>query len=345
MLKISRETQRKSERDGASEKEGFMSRFKRDMGMMLTGLALGAVLTGGAIAAGITAEPAWSPIYVDGQQVQMTAYNILGSNFVKLRDIGQAVGFNVYYQNGVQVDSDAPYTGEAPTQPAAAEPIRVGSYKGNTLKANDRSGLIIGPSGKAYTVTSSNPAVVAVENVSGNWVAVTKAPGSAVITVSDGAGGTGSVTLTVEGAVGNVETPASNNVDLNANMDIRQEMIRLINQVRRENGVPELAVNTALMNAAQEHSTHLYTYHHIQEENEAAVAYGYPYGFGSNLTAFTSVNPTEIPQRAVRNWVNSPGHFQTMIDASYDTIGVGVTIADGWSHCYMFVGDPSSINA
>ena len=71
-----------------------MRNFKRDMGMMLTGLALGAVLTGGAIAAGITAEPAWSPIYVDGQQVQMTAYNILGNNFVKLRDIGQAVGFN-----------------------------------------------------------------------------------------------------------------------------------------------------------------------------------------------------------------------------------------------------------
>ena len=322
-----------------------MRNFKRDMGMMLTGLALGAVLTGGAIAAGITAEPAWSPIYVDGQQVQMTAYNILGSNFVKLRDIGQAVGFNVYYQNGVQVDSDAPYTGEAPTQPAAAEPIRVGSYKGNTLKANDRSGLIIGPSGRNYTVTSSNPAVVAIENVSGNWVAVTKALGSAVITVSDGAGGTGSLTLTVEGAVGNVETPVSNDVDLNANMDIRQEMIRLINQVRRENGVPELAVNTALMNAAQDHSTRQYSDHHIREECETALAYGYPYGFGSNLTAFTGVDFAEIPQRAVRNWVNSPGHFQTMVAPYYDSIGVGITIADGWIFCYMFVGDPNSHNA
>ena len=84
-----------------------MSRFKRDMSMMLAGLALGAVLTGGAVAAGVTAEPAWSPIYVDGRQVQMTAYNIAGNNYVKLRDIGKAVGFNVYYQNGVQVDSGA----------------------------------------------------------------------------------------------------------------------------------------------------------------------------------------------------------------------------------------------
>lgn len=321
-----------------------MSRFKRDMGMMLTGLALGAVLTGGAIAAGITAEPAWSPIYVDGQQVQMTAYNILGSNFVKLRDIGQAVGFNVYYQNGVQVDSDAPYTGEAPAQPAAAEPIRVGSYKGNTLKAGDRSGLIIGPSGRNYTVTSSNPAVVAIENVSGNWVAVTKAPGSAVITASDGAGGTGSVTLTVEGAVGNVETPASSGTDLAANMDARQEMIRLINQVRRENGVGELTINDALMNAAQRHASRQYTTHHRKEECETAIAYGYPYGFGCNMTASSCVDLTEIPQRAVQNWQNSSGHFQTMIDPAYTDIGIGVVTVDGWSYCYMFAGNPNSYN-
>lgn len=84
------------------------------------GVLTGAFLFGGATAAaaGIVATPSWSPIYVDGQQVQMTAYNIGGNNFVKLRDIGQAVGFNVYYQNGVQVDSNAPYTGSAPPGPS-----------------------------------------------------------------------------------------------------------------------------------------------------------------------------------------------------------------------------------
>ena len=90
--------------------------MKQKILTLLAGIVLGAALFGGAsaVAAGITAQPSWSPIYVDGKQVQMTAYNILGSNFVKLRDIGQAVGFNVYYQNGVQVDSNTPYTGEAP---------------------------------------------------------------------------------------------------------------------------------------------------------------------------------------------------------------------------------------
>ena len=44
--------------------------------------------------------------------MSMTAYNIAGSNYVKLRDIGQEIGFNVYWQDGVQIDTDAPYTGE-----------------------------------------------------------------------------------------------------------------------------------------------------------------------------------------------------------------------------------------
>lgn len=81
---------------------------------LATGMILGILLCGGAYAAGIVAQPTWQPIYVDGQQVQMTAYNINGNNYVKLRDIGKEVGFNVYWQDGVQVDSDADYTGEPP---------------------------------------------------------------------------------------------------------------------------------------------------------------------------------------------------------------------------------------
>ena len=88
----------------------------KNTGLLLSGVLAGTILTGpGAhAAAGVMATPSWQPIYVDGWQTEMTAYNIAGNNYVKLRDIGQAVGFNVYWDDGVQVDSDAPYTGEAP---------------------------------------------------------------------------------------------------------------------------------------------------------------------------------------------------------------------------------------
>ena len=68
-----------------------------------------------AATAAITAEPSSQPIYVDGALVEMEAYGVHGNNFVKLRDIGQAVGFNVYWDgSAVQIESDRPYTGEPP---------------------------------------------------------------------------------------------------------------------------------------------------------------------------------------------------------------------------------------
>ena len=231
--------------------------------------------------------------------------------------------------------------------PATAEEtpaIRVSSYKGSTLEVGERSGLIIGPSGTDYTVTSSDPDTVAVEQVLTFWVAVAKAEGSAEITASNGAGERGTVILTVGSAAPAApEAPASgDNTGLTDNLEIRQEMIRLINQTRKANGVSELPVNEALMNAAQVCSNQRYTWHHAPEEGQAAAEAGYPYGFGDNLTVFTGT--ADAARHAVDNWINSPGHFETMIDPRCDCIGVGVTQYDGITYCYMFVGIPNSIN-
>ena len=67
----------------------------------------------------------------------MEAYRINGNNYVKLRDIGKAVGFNVYWdsENGcVQVESGKPYTGVAPVK---AEPTEPASQTEVTLPADD----------------------------------------------------------------------------------------------------------------------------------------------------------------------------------------------------------------
>ena len=235
------------------------------------------------------------------------------------------------------------------TVPAAAaeapnEPIRVSSYKGSTLEVGERSGLIIGPSGIDYTVTSSDPDTVAVEQVLTFWVAVAKGAGAAEITASNSAGECGSMTLTVGSAApAALEAPASmDSASLTDNLEIRQEMIRLINQTRKANGVSELPVSEALMTAAQACSDRRYTWHHAAEEGQAAADAGYPYGFGDNLTVFTGTD--DAARRAVDNWINSPGHFETMIDSRCDCIGVGVTQYDGITYCYMFVGIPNSVN-
>lgn len=222
------------------------------------------------------------------------------------------------------------------------ESIRVSSYKGTTLKVGERSGLIIGPSGMDYTVTSSDPDTVTVEQVLTFWVAIAKAEGRAEITASNSTGECGTVMLTVGAAATPAPLVEDDNARLTDNLEIRQEMIQLINQTRKANGVPVLPVNEALMNAAQACSNRRYTWHHSPEESQAAVDSGYPYGFGSNLTVFTGT--ADAAQCAVDNWINSPGHFQTMVDPRCDCIGVGVTQYDGITYCYMFVGIPNSVN-
>ena len=227
--------------------------MKKEILLMTTGIFVGTLLChgGGSAAVGAVAEPSWQPIFVNGEQVQMEAYNIHGNNFVKLRDIGQEVGFNVYWQDGVQVDSASPYTGTAPLQETSVSPTT---------------------------------------------------------------------------------------------QELRQEMVRLINQVRREHGAAALVVDQTLMDAAQECSAQMFTSHHNQVECKAVAASGYPHGFGSNLTVFTVTDPEKIPEKAVANWSNSPGHLEIMTDPDSDTVGVGITVSDGRAFCYMFVGEPGTHN-
>lgn len=230
-----------------------------------------------------------------------------------------------------------------PARAAEDQPIRVGSYKGTMLEVGERSGLVIGPGGSACTVTSSDPDTVEVEQVMNFWTAVAKAEGSAEITVSNQTGETGTLTLTVGSHAPQAPTVESS-PDQGEALDVRLELVRLVNEVRRENGVAELPVSEALMSAAQTISDKKYTWHHTKEECEAALACGYPYGFGVNLTVFTGVSTEDTAQHVLDNWLNSPGHFETMIKPDCDSIGVGVTESGSVTYCYLFVGRPNTHN-
>lgn len=88
-------------------------------GAFIIGVLCGALLFGVATvyASGILAEPGVQRIFVDGKEVQMEAYLIEGHNYLQLRDIGKAVGFNVWWDDStksVRIESDRPYTGSAP---------------------------------------------------------------------------------------------------------------------------------------------------------------------------------------------------------------------------------------
>jgi hypothetical protein len=116
------------------------------VGTFITGLLVGATLFGGtaAYAAGVMAEQSLNRILVDGQEVQLDAYAINGNNYLKLRDIGEAVGFNVYWdteQHCVQIESNTPYTGVAPAVTMESSPLA--NYEQSEVKPNPQVGDIV----------------------------------------------------------------------------------------------------------------------------------------------------------------------------------------------------------
>ena len=244
----------------------------KNIGLLLTGMAVGAVLCGGAYAAGIVAQPTWQPIYVDGQQVEMEAYNINGNNYVKLRDIGKEVGFNVYWQDGVQVDSDADYTGEPP---AATAP-----------------------------------------------------------TVSDAI--------------------SSDTKDLDA---VKQEIVDLTNDIRRENSLKALQTDDLLMQAAQVRADEIASsgvYSHTRPNGKPFYTVtDCPYS-AENIDCVMDLYLTQqnkgLAETAVYDWRISEGHLKNMLNSRVSAVGVGIakgTDANGmesWYCVQLFLYDGYTIS-
>ena len=131
---------------------------KKDMTMLAAGILAGALLVGPAAqaAAHLTAEPSAQSFYVDGERVELEAYVINGSNYVKLRDVGRAVDFEVVYDettNSVRVDSTSPYVEEvsAPTSTVPAGVIKIPqSDERLILKEGDK---VLCDDGTIYEIT------------------------------------------------------------------------------------------------------------------------------------------------------------------------------------------------
>lgn len=144
----------------------------------LTGFLCGALLLAGftsvaSAASGIMAVISNQAVYVDGQRVYMTAYQIGGNNYVKLRDIGEAVGFNVYWDGtSVQVESDKPYTGTAPvSQPTQQIPAVPTELTEENVRATIRVLRDVYPTntpyGAPYISSSNGPYGVSNTNCAG----------------------------------------------------------------------------------------------------------------------------------------------------------------------------------
>lgn len=99
---------------------------------LIIGLLAGALLLPSGIlwATDLLVEKSSHVFYVDGEATELTAWNINGNNFVRLRDVGEALDFAVGYEpltGAVVVDSAAPYD-----EKAAVSSSLTGEYADST---------------------------------------------------------------------------------------------------------------------------------------------------------------------------------------------------------------------
>lgn len=118
------------------------------------------------------------------------------------------------------------------------------------------------------------------------------------------------------------------------------EVIRLVNEVRRENGLKTLTANWELSRVARYKSQDMVDNRYF---SHTSPVYGSPFqmirAFGLSFrTAGENIAYGQrTPQAVVNAWMNSSGHRANILNGSYTQIGVGY-VADGHYWTQMFIG-------
>ena len=122
--------------------------------------------------------------------------------------------------------------------------------------------------------------------------------------------------------------------------DFENEVIRLVNEIRRKNGLKELSANWELSRVARFKSQDMLENKYFAHNSPI---YGTPFqmikNFGiSYKTAGENIaKGYKTPQAVVDGWMNSSGHRANILNSSYTQIGVGY-VANGNYWTQMFIG-------
>lgn len=116
---------------------------------------------------------------------------------------------------------------------------------------------------------------------------------------------------------------------------IMDEIVRLSNIERQNQGVPPLASDPRLEGAATAHSeemARLTYFSHTsptpgRESPHQRIMQSVPgaRATAENIASFTSYPEATLAEEAVKGWMNSPGHRRNLLDPNYTHIGIGVS--------------------
>ncbi|MPL97411.1 hypothetical protein SDC9_43602 [bioreactor metagenome] len=118
------------------------------------------------------------------------------------------------------------------------------------------------------------------------------------------------------------------------------EVVRLVNQIRQQNGLNPLTENWQLSRVARYKSQDMVNKAYF---SHTSPTYGSPsqmikaFGLTFRIAGENIAYGYSTPQDVVNDWMNSSGHRANILNASYTQIGVGY-VANGNYWTQMFIG-------
>ena len=118
------------------------------------------------------------------------------------------------------------------------------------------------------------------------------------------------------------------------------EVIRLVNEIRQQNGLKALTANWELSRVARYKSQDMLDRGYFSHNSPT---YGTPFqmikalGLSYRTAGENIAKGYATPQAVVNGWMNSSGHRANILSASYTQIGVGY-VAQGNYWTQMFIG-------
>ncbi len=123
-------------------------------------------------------------------------------------------------------------------------------------------------------------------------------------------------------------------------LSYEKEVVRLVNEIRVQNGLRELTYNWELSRVARYKSQDMKDNRYF---SHTSPVYGSPFqmmkdfGITYRSAGENIARGQRSPQAVVNAWMNSSGHRANILNASFTQIGVGY-VADGNYWTQMFIG-------
>ena len=112
------------------------------------------------------------------------------------------------------------------------------------------------------------------------------------------------------------------------NMAYYNEVLALVNEIRAEAGVQPLTLDTTLCQAATMRSLEMnysQQFSHTRPSGETCFSVFHTYGIGYGTAGENIAAGQRTPESVVNSWKNSQGHYENMINANFNKLGVGMS--------------------